>query len=153
MTTRTQDEWRLDKTTAAELRRKGLVEGRYPNIFPAGEVAAAGEKVAEYVEAKGFDDDFFMHRILQFLCVKGTASRKEVEIIHLKHLSTALSDTQKRNKIGNLLSVSMCRQRGWITNIAGKGHSSWALTPKGSAECRRGNASCRRKCHAAGGIG
>jgi hypothetical protein len=43
------------------------VEGRYPNVFPAGEVAAAGGKTAEYLDAKAFDDDFYA-RIMHELC-------------------------------------------------------------------------------------
>ena len=137
---------RLDKDAVAELRRKGLVEGRYPNVFPAGDVAAVGGKTAEYVEAKAFDDDFYMHRILQYLCVKGSASRKEIDGLIVKHLSTSLSASQKRSKIGNLLSVSMRKVRGWIKNDDGQGHSAWSLTPEGLRECRKENPKCRRTC-------
>ena len=137
---------RLDKTTAAELKRKGLVEGRYPYIFPAGEVAAAGEKVAEYVEAKGFDDDFYMHKILQFICQKGSATREEVEKIVVKHLSTTMTDNQRRNKIGNLLSVSMRRRNGWIASERVQGKRTWFLTEAGVQECRKTNQKCRHSC-------
>lgn len=137
---------RLDKATATELRRKGLVEGRYPNIFPAGEVAAAGEKIAEYVEAKGFDDDFYMHKILQFICPKGSATREEIEKIVSKHLSTTMTADQRRNKIGNLLSISMRRRNGWIASKRVQGKRIWFLTEAGVQECRKTNQKCRRTC-------
>lgn len=88
----------LDKATVSDLRRNGLVEGRYPNVFSTSEVAAAGGKTAEYVDARGFDEDFYMHRILQFLCVKETETRQEIDKLLRKHLSTTLSDSQKRIK-------------------------------------------------------
>jgi len=122
------------------------VEGRYPNVFPAGEVAAAGGKTAEYVEAKAFDDVFYMHRVLQFLCVKGTATRQEIDNLLQKHLSTSLTDSQKRDKIGNLLSVSMRKNRKWIKNSGGQGHSAWSLTVEGIQQCRKENHRCKRRC-------
>lgn len=69
---------RLDKEVVSGLRRKGLVEGRYPNVFPAGEVAAARGKTAEHLDAKAFDDDFYAHKILQFICQNGVATRSDI---------------------------------------------------------------------------
>jgi ATP-dependent DNA helicase RecG len=138
---------RLGKEAVADLRKKGLVEGRYPNVFPAGEVAAVGGKTAEYIEAKAFDDDFYMHKILQFICQRGAVTREDIEKIISKHLSSTMSESQRRNKIGNLLSVSMRKNRNWIKNTGGQGHSSWSLTTDGLLECRRVNPKCRRRCH------
>ncbi len=135
---------RLDKAVVAELRRKGLVEGRYPNVYPAGEVAAAGEKTAEYVDAKAFDDDVYMHKILLLICQKGAASRSEIERWVSKHLSSTLSESQKKNKIGNLLSSAMKTRRGWIVNTGGPRQSSWVLTALGVAECRKFNPKFQR---------
>lgn len=109
-------------------------------------IAAAGEQEDSYLAAKGFDDLFYMHRVLQYLCMKGHAPREKIERVLKKHLSTTLTDSQKKSKIGNLLSVSMGKQRGWIKNDGGRGHSSWTLTEKGILECKRENAECRRKC-------
>lgn len=141
---------RLDKATVADLRRNGLVEGRYPNVFPAGEVAAAGGKTAEYVDARGFDDDFYARKILQFICRKGSAARSEIDVWISKHLSSTLSPEQKRNKIGNLLSYAMKSKYGWITNAGGPRRSSWILTAAGIKECRRTNPKCKRKCPGGG---
>lgn len=136
----------LPKETVVRLRRGKLVEGRYPRVFPAATVASAGEQEESYLEAKGFEDSFYMHRVLQLLCMKGHATRQQIESVLFKHLSTTLTDVQKKSKIGNLLSVSMGKQRGWIKNDGGKGHSSWTLTEQGIFECRKENATCRRKC-------
>ena len=137
---------RLDKEVVSGLRRKGLVEGRYPNVFPAGEVAAAGGKTAEYLDAKAFDDDFYAHKILQFICQNGVATRSEIDGWISKHLSSTLSPEQKRNKVGNLLSYVMKTKHGWIMNTHGARHSSWVLTPSGVEECRRINPKCKRIC-------
>lgn len=143
---RLQKGMHLPKDAVAELRRGKLIEGRYPRVFPAATVASAGEQEESYLEAKGFDDMFCMHRVLQLLCMNGHATRKKIESVLLKHLSTTLTDVQKKSKIGNLLSVSMGKQRGWIKNDGGKGHSFWILTEKGMVECRKENANCRRTC-------
>lgn len=136
----------IDREEARDLRRKGLIEGRYPHVFPAGDVATAGGKTAEYLEAKGFDDIFYAHRILQFICQKGIASRSEIDGLIVKHLSSTLTDAQRESKIGNLLSLNMNRRKHWIRNVGGKGHSAWTLTEQGLEECRKWNPNCHRKC-------
>lgn len=143
---RLQKGMHLPKEAVARLRRGKLVEGRYPRVYPAATVAAAGEQEESYLEAKGFENAFYMNHVLQLLCMKGHASRKKIESALAKYLSTTLTEAQKKNKIGNLLSVSMDKQRGWIKNDGGRGHSSWTLTEKGVLECRRENAECRRRC-------
>ena len=137
---------RIGKESVAGLRKKGLVEGRYPNVFPAGEVAAVGGKNAEYVEAKAFDDDFYMHKILQYICQKGFATRDEVEKLVSKHLSSTMTEGQRKNKIGNILSVSMRRRNGWIESKRNKGLRTWFLTEFGIQECRKANPRCKRLC-------
>lgn len=143
---RVQKKLPIDSRAASHLRREGLIEGRVPRLHISAKIAATGDQEDSYLAAKGFDDLFYMHRVLQYLCMKGHAPREKIEGLLKKHLSTTLTEAQKKNKIGNLLSVSMDKQRGWIKNDGGRGHSSWTLTEKGVLECRRENAECRRRC-------
>lgn len=143
---RVQKKLPIDSRAASHLRREGLLEGRVPKLHISAKIAATGDQEDSYLAAKGFDDLFYMHRVLQYLCMKGHAPREKIERVLKKHLSTTLTDSQKKSKIGNLLSVSMGKQRGWIKNDGGRGHSSWTLTEKGILECKRENAECRRKC-------
>ena len=108
-----------------------------------GTITATADKD---LEAKAFDDDFYMHKILQFICQKGSATRDEVEHLVSKHLSSTLTESQRRNKIGNLLSISMRRRNGWIESKRTLGLRTWFLTASGMQECRKVNQRCKRIC-------
>ena len=136
---------RIQKSEAEHLRKRKLIEGRFPNVFPASEIALKGDKIEEYLETKGLDDHFYMQKILEFLCLKGSASRKEIDHFIYRQLPQHLDEEQKQNKIKNLLSVTMSRRFGWIKNIGGRGNSCWVLTPEGCKMCRKNNPNCKKK--------
>ena len=136
----------IEKEEAESLRKKKLIEGRFPNIFPASEIARKGDKVKEYLETKGFDDHFYMQRILEFLCLKGEAKKGEIYKLLAHHLPAFMTDKQKQNKITNLLAVKMSYREGLVQNTGGKGKSCWSLTEKGRQVCRKNHPECKRKC-------
>ena len=59
---------------------------------------------------------------------------------------TVLSDDEKKQKISNLLSVTLAARKKLIRNTGGKGKSCWVLTDAGASQCRLYNQSCRRTC-------
>lgn len=136
----------ISKEAADQLRKKKLIEGRYPRIFPAADIAVKTEKIEEYLENKGYDDSLYIQKILQYICLKGHASRADIIKLLKKHLSTALSDDEKKQKISNLLSVTLAARKKLIRNTGGKGKSCWVLTDAGASQCRLYNQSCRRTC-------
>ena len=136
---------RIPKRDAERLRKRKLIEGRFPNVFPTSEIALKGDKIEEYLEIKGLDDHFYMQKILEFLCLKECASRKEIDHFIHRQLPQHLDEGQKQNKIKNLLSVTMSRRFGWIKNIGGRGNSCWVLTPEGCKICRKNNPNCKKK--------
>lgn len=139
-----QKKVRISQDDAKRLRKDKLIEGRYPNVYPAAVIAENTQKVEEYLENRAFDDAFYVQQILNFICIKGSVSRSDIRKWLKDKLSNALTDEQKESKIGNLLSVTM-RGQGLIHNVGGTGHSVWQLTPHGSEICRKNNPGCKRK--------
>jgi ATP-dependent DNA helicase RecG len=107
------------------LKRKALVEGRKPRFRVSAAVAAASSKKAEYIKTRAFDDQHYADMVVEFLRKFGSASRKDVDDLLWDKLSDALDDTQKRNKIGNLLSG--LRRKDVIFNAGSKPAPQWEL--------------------------
>jgi ATP-dependent DNA helicase RecG len=63
--------------------------------------------------------------ITDYLTLKGSASRAEINKLLMDKLSDALNDKQKDNKIANLLTN--LRRKGRIRNTGSRGHPVWLL--------------------------
>lgn len=87
----------------SELRIKKLIEGRYPNIFISAKVANVTDKKAQYIKNRAFDDSHYEKLILNFIDKYGSATRKDIDELIIDKLPEFLNNTQKRNKIGNIL--------------------------------------------------
>lgn len=108
------------------LRQARLIEGRKPNLFISARVADATSQKARYIKTRAFDDQHYGEMILEFLRKFSRASRKDVDDLLWNKLSEALDDTQKKQKIGNLLSG--LRMKGKIHNAGSKSSPEWRLT-------------------------
>lgn len=137
---------KISKENAAALRKRKLIEGRYPHIYPAVDIASKTDKLEEYINNQAFDDAFYIQVILQFICVKKKASRADIMNLLKKHLSVTMSPQEQYNKVSNLLSVTMSSRKKLIQNIGGLGKSCWALTKSGVEQCRKNNPSCHKIC-------
>ena len=107
------------------LRRKGLIEGRKPRLRVSAVVAAASSKKAEYIKNRAFNDQHYADLVVQYLREFGSVSRKDVDDLLWDKLSDTLDETQKKNKIGNLLGS--LRRKGVIFNAGSKGVPTWKL--------------------------
>lgn len=136
----------ITKEAANQLRRKKLIEGRYPRVYPAADIAVKTEKIEEYLENKGYDDAFYIQKILEYLCQKGHANRQEITRLIKKHLSQQFTDEQKNKKIGNLLSVKMASRMKVIVNTGTRSTPAWELTNTGRSTCKKANPSCKKDC-------
>jgi len=136
----------VDRDLAQLLRREGLVEGRYPRLYPAGKIAEKTNRVEDYLEAKAYDDVFYMQRVLEFICAKGKVTRKQINGLLLRHMSGTMDEKQKLTKIGNLLSLKLKKRLGWIESEGSTSGAYWSLTSKGREVCRKGNPSCKKRC-------
>jgi ATP-dependent DNA helicase RecG len=121
-----QKNTRISKDEHKRLKSKKLVEGRYPNLFVSSYIAAATEEKAKYIKYRGFDDHHYKESIIDFIEKFGSAKRKDINDLLLKHLSDALDEKQKRNKISNLL-YAMSKTDKTIKNNGSRREPKWVL--------------------------
>ena len=136
---------RIEKRDADSLREVRLVEGRYPRLYPAASVASKTGNEKTYLSARGFDTKFYKQRILELICMKGTASLSDIFAAVEKFLPTGRSRSANKRKISSLLSMTMSKREGLVSAVAPR-VSLWKLTEEGVIICKNGNSSCRRKC-------
>lgn len=116
---------RLTSDEIRDLKEFGLIEGRKPNhIISAKAVASlsSDELKAQYIKHRGLDDAHYKQLIIEYLKKFGKSSRKNLEKWLHDKLPDILTDTQKKNKVTNLLSA--LRMEGKIRN---SGYSEWSL--------------------------
>ena len=115
----------ISKESFKILKKQGLVEGRYPNIFVSFKVADIVGQKAEYVRNKGLDDDICKQLIIKALEPMGEASKQELMNVLEKSLPDVLSKEQKSKKVSNLLQAM--KREGLIV-IKGKNkYAKWRL--------------------------
>lgn len=136
---------RITKEESQALKKLKLVEGRYPAIYPAARIARETGAEKDYLERKGFDTKFYKQRILEFVCLKGSANIAEIFDLLKQFLPQGRSESANKRKVASLLSQTMSRREGLIKTVAPR-VSRWVLTQKGVEMCRSGNESCKRRC-------
>lgn len=122
---RVQKRLPLSDPMIKRLRRNGLIEGRKPNFHVSASVAGATASKADYIRTRAQDDDYYAKLIVDYLSKFGGASRKEIDDLLLDKLSSALSQVQKKNKIGNI--ISKLRIGGVIHNAGSRAAPEWRL--------------------------
>lgn len=115
----------ISKENFKELKRWGLIEGRYPSVFVSFKVANIVGQKAAYVRNKGLDDDVCKQLIIKALESMGEAGKQELMEVLEKALPEVLSDEQKSKKVSNMLQ-SMKKEN--IVDTAGKNrYARWYL--------------------------
>lgn len=97
----------ISHEAANYLRKKGYIEGRYPDIFLSSKIIAPTHHVglkATYIKNRSFDDDYFKSLILNYIKEFGKAERKDLDVLITKMLPEYMSDRQRYDKLTNLLS-------------------------------------------------
>lgn len=118
----------LSDSEIKRLRAHKLIEGRKPNLIIAKEIAQKTGKRIEYSKHKGLNDKACEELLLNALADHDNLSRTEITSLLWNILSDNLSDTQKNNKIKNLLYN--LKRKGKITNVTQGPHSEWSLQRK-----------------------
>ena len=85
------------------LRKEKLIEGRKPHLYVSKYIANATDKQVEYTLKKGFNDAECQEWILKALNDHKVLSRKQINELLWSKLPVDFTDTQRLNKIGNLL--------------------------------------------------
>ena len=113
----------ISKKSIEILRKKRLVEGRYPNIYVSASVAQATNDRAQYIKNRAFDADHYERLILKFIDRYGAATRTEIDDLIMDKLPEILDQFQKKSKIGNL--ISKMRMAGLICNEGSYKNPRW----------------------------
>ena len=109
-----------------QLRQKGLIEGRKPNLFLSAKVASATEDKATYTRHRAMDKAYYKELVLRHLENFGEASREDIDRLLRDKLSSALTEEQKSNQIRNLLH-EMSNKEQTIENLENRPKSRWVL--------------------------
>lgn len=87
-----------------DLRRRGLIEGKKPNLYISASVAKIVGGKEQYIKNRGFDDEYYKDIIINYIIKFGKANKNEIRKLLLDKLPNILDDNQKENKIRNLLT-------------------------------------------------
>lgn len=122
-----QKKIRIDRQSHRKLKKQGLVEGRYPNLFVVSKIAGIAGKKAGYIKNRALDKEYYKEMIFSFLEKYGSATRREIDDLLINKLSDTLSDEQKIKKVSNLL-LEMSQKEGRIHNVGSRRKPKWVLT-------------------------
>lgn len=117
----------ISKVSAKNLRKKHLIEGRYPNLYISERVAGTTGEIAEYIKNRGFHDQHYKKLILEYLEKKPGASRQDINQLLMNMLPKILNEKQKKNKITNLL-YDLSRKDRAIANKGSNRKPKWEIT-------------------------
>ncbi len=116
---------RITQQESAQLKRMGVVEGRYPNIFISSKVAFKTGGKASYIKNKAFEDEYYQDLILKMINESGNANRREIEELLENKLPDVLTPEQKRDKVKNL--IQKMKREGSIEKIGHRKGAKWIV--------------------------
>jgi len=117
---------RIRKDEHKKLKAMKLVEGRYPNLFVAGRIAAVTGNKARHIRDRGLDKRYYQDMILELIQEHGPVSRKEIDNLLMDKLPEILTEKQKNQKVHNLL-YELAGPLGLIRNTGSKRKPAWVL--------------------------
>lgn len=123
---RVQKRQTITREAATFLKRRRLIEGRYPNIYIASQIADITGEHSRYIKNRAFDNKYYKDLIKELLKKKKMASREDIDGLLMDKLSDALSDKQKRTKIHNLLYEMTTKDRT-IANRGSRRNPKWGF--------------------------
>ena len=107
------------------LRTKKLIEGRKPHVYVAKSLAQTTGTKVEYTKHKGLENKKCEALLLNSLKDHGSLTKQEIVHLLWDVLSDQLSDSQKENKVDNLLRK--LKNAGKINNKTRGNISTWSL--------------------------
>lgn len=87
------------------LRKLGVVEGKAPHVYLSASLAKAMDEQAAYIKNKAFDDQYYKDLIQNYLQTFRKGKKKDFIKVLFDKLPNVLDDTQKENKVRNLLTA------------------------------------------------
>lgn len=93
----------IAKNQADMLRKRGLIEGRFPNIYISRRVAEHTNDATTYLKHKGVDSPMIEQTIEDMLRINKSMRPHDIRNYLLNRLSDSLTESQKIKKIENAL--------------------------------------------------
>lgn len=110
------------------LRKEGLVEGRYPNIYVSYKVANMVGTPAEYIKNKGLDKDVYEQLIINALRTMKSARVSDIKAVLEGALPAIMDEKQQTKKVSNILQAMKKEE---MVIVEGTGHKArWSLVDK-----------------------
>ena len=97
----------LTDDAVALLRQKKFVEGKRNSLYLSFRIVESSKHIglkASYIKNKSFNDAYYKKLIEDYLLKFGSASRTDLDELLLDKLPDVLDETQKYNKVTNLLA-------------------------------------------------
>jgi ATP-dependent DNA helicase RecG len=116
---------------ASRLRREGLIEGRKGGLRVSAHIAAATETEVGHSHSMGVESVQMKEMLKSHLKKFPGTSRPDIDRLLRPLLPGFLSDTQRRDKVTNLLSAMKKRDRSIRSSGRGPG-AKWYLAGEGS---------------------
>jgi ATP-dependent DNA helicase RecG len=101
-----------------------LVEGRYPNLMVAGQLAALAGQKAQHIRNRGLDSRYYRDMIVALVREHGPVSREDIDKLLLDKLPEVLTAAQKVSKVHNLISSLSGKA---IRNVGTRQAPRWVL--------------------------
>jgi len=116
---------RIERKEHRQLKKLGLVEGRYPNVFISARVAAAIGQKAKHIRYRGLNRQYYKDLIIELIRQHGPAPREEINRLLFDKLPEGLTPERKVMMIHNILSD--LRMKGAIKNVGSRRFPKWII--------------------------
>lgn len=129
-----QKGYEIDEDDFRSLKKRGLIEGRRPNLFVSARVAAVTDTKAEYIKKRGIEKKYCKRLVMDYLEKFREASRHDLDLLLMDKISDALNADQKKQFVTNLLQEM--RREGLIET---SGTTRWAKWVKSKVGRKNSN--------------
>jgi ATP-dependent DNA helicase RecG len=116
----------VTKDEHKRLKSAELVEGRFPKLVVAAEIAAVTGEKARHIRDRGLDNQFYQEMIVELIRKHQPVTREDIDGTILGKLPEVLNPDQKLKKIHNLLYELSHRQKR-IRNAGSRKYPQWVL--------------------------
>lgn len=114
---------RIEHEAHQRLKKLGLVEGRFPNLYISAKLAAVTQQKAKHILHQGLGRQYYKDLILKLIDQYHIVSREDIDQLLVDKLPEGLSIPQKNSMVHNLLTD--LRSKGIIANTGSKRAPKW----------------------------
>ena len=114
----------ITKEDSKMLKKAGLIEGRYPNIYVSLKVAEAVGSKTEYIKNRGIKDEAIKQMVLNALQVRPLSKSELMDVVGAA-VPNVLNAEQREKKLSNLFQKM--KREGLIHFVGNKKEGKWHI--------------------------